>query len=183
VSQGGILVWNDRRENPDTCIAAFMYPKGFLYTFRTTLGNSYRSFTRIQGRDGTIESYGGEGSTLYMVTKEGGRKEIDPYATGPLYRDIPGMGPEQDHAEIVRVPASAPPDSVGPSDDDAPHLLNWLFAIRDRKPPNATVDHGFSHSIACIMAAQSYWSAKRLYWDPNREEILDYPPAGVQVHG
>jgi hypothetical protein len=27
----------------------------------------------------------------------------------------------------------------------------------------------------CIMAAQSYWSGKRLYWDPKREEIYDQP--------
>jgi hypothetical protein len=147
------------------------------------LGNSYRSFTRIQGRDGTIESYGGEGSTLYLVTEEGGRKEVDPYATGPLYHQVPGMGPENDRPEIVHVPGAPPPDSVGPSDDDAPHLLNWLRAMRARREPNANVDHGFSHSIACIMAAQSYWSAKRLYWDPQREEIVDHPPAQMQSRG
>jgi predicted dehydrogenase len=181
VSQGATLVWNDRRENPDTCIAAFVYPKGFLYTFRTTLGNSYRSFTRIQGRDGTIEGYGGEGSTLYLVTQEGGRKEIDPYATGPVYHQVPGMGPENDRPEIVRVPGAPPPDSVGTSDDDSLHLLNWLNVMRDRRAPNANVDHGFSHSIACIMAAQSYLSGKKLYWDPKQEEIVDHPPA--QAHG
>jgi hypothetical protein len=37
------------------------------------------------------------------------------------------------------------------------------------------VDNGFSHAIVCIMAAQSYWSGKRLYWDPSKEEILDHP--------
>ena len=29
------------------------------------------------------------------------------------------------------------------------------------------------------MAAQSYWTGKRLYWDAAREEILDHPPAPV----
>ncbi|MGH9455046.1 MAG: Gfo/Idh/MocA family protein, partial [Terriglobia bacterium] len=69
VSQGGIMVWKDKRENPDTCIAALTYPKGFLYTYRTTFGNSYRSFSRIQGREGTIVNYGGEGASLFVVTK------------------------------------------------------------------------------------------------------------------
>jgi hypothetical protein len=36
------------------------------------------------------------------------------------------------------------------------------------------VDHGFSHAIVCIMAAQSLWSGKRLYWDPSKEEIVDH---------
>lgn len=42
-----------------------------------------------------------------------------------------------------------------------------------RKQANATVDHGFSHSIVCIMATQSYWSGKRVYWDAAREDIVD----------
>jgi hypothetical protein len=53
--------------------------------------------------------------------------------------------------------------------------VNWLQAMRSRKQPNATVDHGFSHSLVCIMAAQSYWSGKRLYWDSANEEIVDRP--------
>jgi hypothetical protein len=27
------------------------------------------------------------------------------------------------------------------------------------------------------MAAQSYWSGKKLYWDPRKEEIVDEPQA------
>jgi hypothetical protein len=27
----------------------------------------------------------------------------------------------------------------------------------------------------CIMAAQSYWSGKKLYWDPRIEQIVDHP--------
>jgi len=71
--------------------------------------------------------------------------------------------------------AQREPDSLGPSDDDTDHLMNWLNAMRERKTPNANVDHGFSHAIVCIMAAQSYWSGKRLYWDPSSEEIVDRP--------
>ncbi len=63
----------------------------------------------------------------------------------------------------------------GPDDDDVGHLENWLAAMRARKEPNATVDHGFSHAIVCIMAAQSYWSGKRLFWDPRHEEITEQP--------
>jgi hypothetical protein len=85
------------------------------------------------------------------------------------------MGPEQDKAEIVKVPDAPAPNSRGPNDDDVNHLMNWLNAMRARKEPNATVDHGFSHAIVCIMAAQSYWSGKRLYWNQANEEIVDHP--------
>jgi hypothetical protein len=47
--------------------------------------------------------------------------------------------------------------------------------MRARTPPNANVDHGFSHAIVCIMAAQSYWSGKRLYWNPETEDIVEQP--------
>ncbi len=73
------------------------------------------------------------------------------------------------------MPHAPEADSIGPDDDDVGHLMNWLNAMRYRTEPNATVDHGFSHAVACIMAAQSYWSGKKLYWDPQAEEILDHP--------
>ena len=47
MANGGIFTWKDGRENPDTCVAAVTYPRGFLYTYKTTFGNSYRSFSRI----------------------------------------------------------------------------------------------------------------------------------------
>ena len=170
---GGIFVWPDGRENPDTCVAAVTYPSGFLYTYKTTFGNSYRSFARICGRDGTIENYGGEGASLFVTTKEGGRNEWDPWESGPVYHKTPLIGPAADEATTVQVPGGPAPSSLGPDDDDVAHIVNWLDAMRTRKQPNATVDNGFSHAIVCIMAAQSYWSGKRLYWDPVREEIVD----------
>jgi len=177
VATGGIFVWKDGRENPDTATAVFTYPKGFLYSYSTTFGNSYRSFSRIFGREGTIENYGGEGASLFMVTREGGPHEPDPEGSPhkPEYFAPPGMGPSDEKPEIVRVAGAPPGDSHGPNDDDAHHLENWLQAMRDRKQPDANIDHGFSHAICCIMAAQSYWSGKKLYWDPQKEEIVDQP--------
>lgn len=175
VAAGAVLTWKDGRENPDNATATLLYPKGFIYTYSTTFSNSYRSYSRIQGRDGSIENYGGEGASLFLVTNEGGKQDIDPESgRGPTYTAPPGMGPDIDHPEIVRVPNAPAPNSHGPSDDDVDHLMNWLNAMRDRKQPNATVDHGFSHAIVCIMAAQSLWSGKRLYWDPSKEEIVDH---------
>ena len=176
-ANGGVYVWNDGRENGDTATVAFTYPKGFLHTFTTTFGNSYRSFTRIQGTKGTIDNFGGEGASLFMVTREGGPHEPDPAGdiAQPRYTAPPGMGPASDGAEIVRVPGAPEADSIGPDDDDSFHLQNWLDAMRSRGVPNATVDNGFSHAVACMMAAQSYWSGKRVYWDAQREEIVDAP--------
>jgi len=172
VSNGGIFTWKDGRENPDTAVAAITYPKGFLYTFKVNFGNSFRSFSRIMGRDGTIANYGGEGATLYTVSKEGGRHESE----GPEHsKGVPIVAPVTDREKVVTVPGAPPPDSGEPNDDSLEHMMNWLKAMRARTPPNANVDHGFSHSVVSIMAAESYWTGKRLYWNPDTEEILDQP--------
>jgi predicted dehydrogenase len=176
VANGGIFVWKDGRENPDTCTAVVTYPKGFLYTYKTIFGNSYRSFTRIQGRDGTIENYGGEGASLFVVSKEGGREEFDPFDSGPAYSRVPLVAPPREQAEVVRVPNAEAPSSLGPDDDSIIHMMNWIRAMRDRKEPNANVDHGFSHSLVCIMATEAYWSGKKQYWNPKSETVQDHPP-------
>jgi hypothetical protein len=36
---------------------------------------------------------------------------------------------------------------------------------------------GYYHSVACIMAHQSAYAGKRLYWDRRREAITEAPPA------
>jgi predicted dehydrogenase len=175
VANGGVFVWKDGRDNPDTCVAAVTYPKGFLYTYKTMFCNSYRSFSRIHGRDGTIENYGGEGASLFTVTREGGRAEYDPTDSGPVYTKLPIIGPAGDGEETVQVPGAPTPNSLGPDDDDTGHLMNWLKAMQTRTQPNATVEDGFSHALVCIMAAQSYWSGRKLYWDARNEQIVDHP--------
>ena len=172
VANGGIFTWKDGRENPDTCVAAVTYPKGFLYTYKSIFGNSFRSFSRIQGRDGTIANYGGEGASLFTVSKEGGRDELGGSVDST---NVPIVSPATDQEEVIKVPGAEPPNSQGPGDDSVVHIMNWLTAMRSRNPPNANVDHGFSHAIVVIMAAQSYWSGKKLYWNPQTEEIVDHP--------
>ena len=78
----------------------------------------------------------------------------------------------------VRLPGqtTAPPP-IGIGDDDLNHMIDWFECLRSRKAPHATVDDGFAHSVACIMAAQSYWQGRRLYWDRKGERILDAPPS------
>src|ERR1700733_14815759 len=172
VANGGVYAWKDDRQNPDTCVAAVTYPKGFLYTYKSVFGNSFRSFSRIQGRDGTIANYGGEGASLFTVSKEGGRDE---WPGSVDSTSVPIVSPAVDREEVVKVPGAPPPDTSGPGDDSVVPVIYCFSFIRSRVTPNANVDHGFSHAIVVIMAAQSYWSGKRLYWNPQTEEIMDQP--------
>ena len=54
------------------------------------------------------------------------------------------------------------------------HMANWFDCLRSRQQPHCTVHEGFAHSVANIMAAQSYWSGKKLHWDAASETIQDH---------
>ena len=51
---------------------------------------------------------------------------------------------------------------MGIDDTSVKHMANWFECIRSRQQPIATVHDGFGHSVACIMAAESYWTARTL---------------------
>ena len=51
------------------------------------------------------------------------------------------------------------------------HMRNWLECIRSRQQPNATVEHGYQHSIACIMAAQALWTGRKVTFDQHKQRI------------
>ena len=166
LAHGGIFVWHDGRQNPDTFTALCEYPKGFLVCFSTSFGNDAPSFSRYMGTQATLFNFGGEGSPRYQLVEEKGNHEDNPqideqrksgYLTSPEFTGLP-------------------PTGIG--DEDPRHMTNWFECLRSRDQPHATVQNGFGHSVACIMAAQSYWLGKKLFWDAKNEQILDHPPEG-----
>ncbi len=163
MAQGGVFAWHDGRENPDTFQALVEYPS-FLVSFSTSFGNDSDSFSRIMGKKATLVNIGGEGSPRWKIVEEKGNHEDNPYI--------------QRAERWVTLPGSDKPGPINIGDEDLSHLTNWLECLRSRNThTNATVDNGFLHSVACIMAAQSYWQGKRLYYDSKAEQIADIPPA------
>ena len=51
------------------------------------------------------------------------------------------------------------------------HFLDWLQCLRTRKTPNASIDAGYQHAVACIMAVRSYDSGHRMIYDAEKHEI------------
>ncbi|OLE48443.1 MAG: hypothetical protein AUG46_03490 [Acidobacteria bacterium 13_1_20CM_3_58_11] len=164
VANGGVFAWHDGRENPDTFQALFTYSSGLLVSYATSFGNDAPSFTRIMGKNATLINHGGEGSPRWQMVEEKGNHEDDPAVDSRRAVKDVTLGDDK----------SLPPTFIG--DEDPSHMTNWLDCLRSRKQPNATVHHGYAHSVACIMAAQSYWSGKKLYWDPRAEAIVDHAP-------
>ena len=164
VASGGIFAWPDGRENPDTFQSLFTYSRGTLVSYSTSFGNDAPSFTRIMGKKATMINHGGEGSPRWQMVEEKGNHEDDPTVDSRrAVKDI-----------LLSGDKNLPPGFMG--DEEPSHMTNWFECIRSRKQPNATVHHGFSHSVACMMAARAYWTGKKIYWDPKAEAIVDNPP-------
>jgi len=164
VAHGGIFAWHDGRENPDTFQALLEYPKGFLVSYSTSFGNDAPSFTRYMGKKATLLNIGGEGSPRYKLVEEKGNHEDNP--------DIDRQRAEKD----VLLPGDKGLPPAGMGDLDLHHMENWFECLRSRQQPHATVSDGYAHSVACIMAAQSFWAGRKLYYDRTTETILDHPP-------
>jgi predicted dehydrogenase len=165
VAHGGVLAWHDGRENADTFQALLEYPKGFLVSYSTSFGNDAPSFTRYMGKKATLFNIGGEGSPRYQVIEEKGTHEDD--------ADVD----RKRASKYVLLPGQTELPPMGIDDLSLEHMGNWFDCMRSRQQPNATVHNGFAHSVACMMAAESYWSGRRVYWDAASETISETAPA------
>ena len=179
VAQGGVYVWQDGRENPDTFEALLEYPSGFLMSYSTSFGNDSDSFTRIMGDRGTLINIGGEGSQRWKLVEEKGTHEGNPFVRrSQKYIKLPGGG-GRSMSWSQRLWNGVIEKTYGPlpfiSDSNPSHMKNWLECLRSREQPNATVDDGLAHSVAAIMAARAQREGRKLYWDPQAEAILDRP--------
>ncbi|HEY2015567.1 MAG TPA: Gfo/Idh/MocA family oxidoreductase [Bryobacteraceae bacterium] len=180
VAHGGVYRWRDGRENPDTFQALLEYPKGFLVSYSTSFGNDSDSFTRFMGDRATLINVGGEGSQRWKLVEENGNHESNPFVRRSQHYIKLASGERQTMGFSKRLFQGAIEKTYGPlpfiSDSNPSHMRNWLECLRTRKQPNATVDDGFAHSVAAIMAARAQLEGRKLYWDAETERILNSPP-------
>jgi hypothetical protein len=64
---------------------------------------------------------------------------------------------------------------VNQDDNLQAHTDDWLACMRSRRIPNGSIETGFAHAVTVIMATRSYREGKKMYWDRQREEIVDRP--------
>jgi predicted dehydrogenase len=166
VANGGIFAWRDGRQNADTFQAVLEYPKGFLVSYSTSFGNDSPGFTRYMGKKATLFNIGDEGSPRYQLIEEKGNHEDN--------ADID----KKRESKYVLLPGETKIPPMASDDLSLGHMANWFDCMRSRQQPHCTVQDGFAHSVACMMAAESYWSGKKQYWDIASETFGDQPPAG-----
>ncbi|WP_312697219.1 Gfo/Idh/MocA family protein [Sphingobacterium mizutaii] len=166
VANGGIYTWKDGRENPDTVTAVMDYgpendkSKGFqvLYSSR---------FTNSAG--GIKELYYSNAGMLNLdtnqVSAEGGLSE----------RSAAEMGMKANLLTPFTLDNAAKTETSANTGGDpmtSLHMRNWMDCVRNRKTPNASVEAGYNHSIANIMARIAMDTGKRVTFDDAKQEVL-----------
>lgn len=53
------------------------------------------------------------------------------------------------------------------------HFLDWLQCVRSRGTPNASIDAGYQHAVACLMGVRAMDTGKRMIYDQARREIRE----------
>jgi predicted dehydrogenase len=167
VANGGIYMWKDGRRNWDTTTAVFDYgpqndpSTGFQVTFSSRMHN---------GDEHPSELYYSNGGELNLITNK-----ISP--TGGLRKNFadamnmqPNLLPETDLVkEKVEVVASA---NTGGDPLTSAHMRNWMECVRSRKQPNAPVEAGYNHSIACIMTNAAVRTGQKATFDSTTQQVM-----------
>ena len=166
VANGGIYMWKDGRKNWDTICAVFDYgppndpSTGFQVTFSSRMHN---------GDEHPAEIYYSNGGELNLITNK-----VSPKG-GLTKRFADEMGvqaillPELSLTQADPVVASA---NTGGDRLTSNHVRNWMECIRSRKQPNAPVEAGYSHSIACIMTTAAVHTGLKATFDEKTQEVM-----------
>ena len=166
-ANGGIYMWKDGRKNWDTISAVFDYgpatdpATGFQVIFSSRMHN---------GDEHPAELYYSNGGELNLITNKvspkGGLQKN--FAT-PMGMQ-PNLLPEMDLVkEKVEVNTSA---NTGGDALTSAHVRNWMECVRSRQTPNAPVEAGYHHSIACIMTNAAVHSGGKATFDEKTQQVM-----------
>jgi predicted dehydrogenase len=167
VANGGIYVWKDGRRNWDTMTAVFDYgplndsSKGFQVTYSSRMTNS---------AGGTKELYFSNGGTLDLdknqVTPGGGLREREAAAMG-LKSNLLAERSLVEKTAAVETAADTGADSATTA-----NMRNWMECVRSRKTPNASIEAGYSHSVALCMTIAAVQTGQRVGFDDAKQEVV-----------
>ena len=144
-ANGGIFLWKDGREVPDTMDALMVHPEDLMYTWDSGFGNSQLGVSEdVLGTDGTISR--SEVQVVYKPQRINRRDGTEIQGTH-LYRG-------------------------GQSPLDEAHIRNFLDCVKSGNEPNCPFEIGFRVAIATRMATDSCRLSRFLKWDPVKEVIV-----------
>lgn len=168
VANGGIYAWRDGRTNWDTLTAVFDYgplddmSKGFQVSYSTRQTNE---------AGGVKELYYSTGGMLDMdkqqVTPTGG---LTAKYAAEMHMEPKLLKPFS--LAEGKTSAMATDANTGSDPQTVANMRNWMECVRSRKTPNASIEAGYSHSIALCMCIAAMQSGQRITFDDKAQAIL-----------
>ena len=175
VANGGIYPSKDGRTNWDTMTAVFDYgplddlTKGFQVQYTSRFTNS---------AGGVKELYYSNAGMIDMdkqtVTPTGGltKRFADEMHMEPNLLTPSSLG-GGDRMETDATAAGAKGDP-----QTAANMRNWMECVRSRKTPNASIEAGYSHSIALCMNVAAIQTGTKVTFDEKTQQVM----AGGKVY-
>ena len=171
MGSGGIYVFKDEREVPDTFHLMAEYAAGHSLVLSSSMANSQHIPGLIRGHLGTIimVDHGMfERPTEFITVKpevkrrrENGEVKMEPIG-GPDY--LAKFGQEE-----VKIPVDLSKDMM------TAHIENFLDCMRSRQKPHLDVETGARAQAVINLAVQSYREGKVLYWDEKSWKASNHP--------
>lgn len=144
VAMGGTYRWKDEFTNPDSVEVILEYPEEFLVRYCTVFGTGAGRYAKWFGTRGAIDARNLSPREHWIVSGEGAG-EPDRIMT----------------------------DEQVPEPETAHHMKNFLDCVRSRETPIASIEAGYSHSVAVIMADEALTKGKRVVYYPAKREIRE----------
>lgn len=167
VANGGVYMWKDGRKNWDTMTAVFDYgpadnlTSGFQVVFSSRMHNGVERPTEI------YFSNGGELNLITnKVSSKGGLTESFAKAMNLQANLLPEVSLEDASVQTV---ATA---NTGGDITTSNHMRNWMESVRSRKQPNAPVEAGYQHSVACMMTTAAARTGEKATFDEVTQEVM-----------
>ena len=63
--------------------------------------------------------------------------------------------------------------AAGPDGEERSHVGNWFDCVRSRQTPNAPIQAGFAHAVACCLGREAERTGKRVRYDAATRRILE----------
>jgi predicted dehydrogenase len=162
MATGGIYVFKEKREVPDTFHLMAEYAKGHSLVLSSSMANDTHIPGLIRGHEGSI-----------IMVEHGQFERNVPYITlKPQVRGGKAIGGEK-YAEKFGVKDVQIP--VEQLNMQTAHVKNFLQCVRTREKPRLDVETGAKAVVVINLAAQSYREGKVMYWDEKRWKASDKP--------
>jgi predicted dehydrogenase len=159
-ASGGIYIFKDEREVPDTFHLMADFAKGHSLVLSSSMANSQHIPGLIRGHFGTIvmvEHGMFERPTQYITVKP----EVS--RRGPNRDVVNAIGGADYTAKFGNEEIKIPVDQT--KDMMTAHIENFLSCMRTREKPHLDVETGARAQIIINLAVQSYREGRVLYWD------------------